>query len=213
MARAPAPIQPAPSRPVRSDAARNRTAIVAAATAAFAATGHAVDVREIAARAGVGMGTLYRHFPTKDELLQTVLREEFLTWARAAAQAAEAQEDPWAALVGFLDDAVQRQAGHAAVCEHLATAMTTPDPRCTSELLPVIDGLVARCHAHGRLADDVTADDITLLLVSLGHAVRVAGPDEADRWRRLLALTARGIAAPTATQPRVGRSSLPTSLR
>lgn len=199
MARASAPTRPGPSRPVRADAARNRAAIVAAATAAFAEAGHAVDVREIAARAGVGMGTLYRHFPTKDELLQTVLREEFLTWARAAAEAAETHEDPWAALVGFLDDALQRQARHAAMCEHLATAMTAPDPRCTSELLPVIDGLVARCHAHRRLAPDVTAGDITLLLASLGHAVRVAGPDEPQRWRRLLTLAVRGIAAPSAT--------------
>jgi AcrR family transcriptional regulator len=189
-----APIRTPPSRAPRADAARNRTAIVAAAAAAFAESGHAVDVREIAGRAGVGVGTLYRHFRTKDELLQTVLREEYLTWAGAAARAAEADADAWAALVGFLEDALRRQARHAAICEHLATAGTA-DSRCASDLVPIIDGLVARCHAQGRLAPDVTADDITLLLVTLGHAVRIAGPGDRRPWHRLLDLALLGIAA------------------
>ncbi len=205
MAHAPAPTRGAGSRPLRADAARNRTAIVTAATDAFAEAGHAVDVREIASRAGVGVGTLYRHFPTKGELLQTVLREEFLAWARAAAQAAEAEPDPWAALQVFLEDALRRQARHAAICEHLATAMTAPDSQCTSELLPVIEGLVVRGHAQGRLAPDVTARDITLLLVSLGYAVRAAGPDDTSSWLRLLALTLRGI--DVSGRPPAGRTT------
>lgn len=183
-----------------------------AATLAFAEVGHAVDVREIASRAGVGVGTLYRHFPTKAELLQTVLREEFLAWARAATQAAATDEDSWAALERFLTDALQRQARHAAVCEHLATAMTSPDSRCTSELLPVIDGLVARCHLEGRLAPDVTARDITLLLVSVGYAVRAAGSDDTQLWRRLLGVTLRGIAAPTEAAQNAGGQDTPFCL-
>ena len=184
-------------RPLRADAQRNRDKLLTVAVDAFAEHGIEASLEDIARRAGVGIGTLYRHFPTKEVLLQTVLREELLAWAGAAAQAAATDPDPWTALERFLEDALRRQAGHAAMCEHLATAMTAPDPACARELLPVIDGLVARCHADGRLAPDVTAGDVTLLLVSLGYAVRAANADDVHAWRRLLAVTLRGLAAPT----------------
>lgn len=81
------------ARPVRSDAVRNRGAILKAAAAMFAAHGERVDVREIARCAGVGMGTLYRHFPTKDDLLETVLHEHFAEWTHTARHAAATQTD------------------------------------------------------------------------------------------------------------------------
>ena len=76
------------------DAIRNREAIIEAASEALAAQGTTVDVREIARRSGVGMGTLYRHFPKKEDLIQTVLRRDFSRWADSARQAAIEAETP-----------------------------------------------------------------------------------------------------------------------
>ena len=90
---APTPAQPS-KHSRRADAERNRAAIAEAAGAVFAEQGSAVDVREIARRSGVGMGTLYRHFPTKDELLATVLEEMLTSWLTTAHQTAAVTEDP-----------------------------------------------------------------------------------------------------------------------
>lgn len=182
-------------RRVRSDATRNRAAIVAAATTAFAETGHAVNVRQIAERAGVGIGTVYRHFPTKHDLLDTIVHEQFRSWAHTAAVTADTHADPWDALVGFLDDALTRQACQLAVCERLTATFTEPDARWVTELLPIIDELVSRCHHQGRLAAGVDAHDIAVLLVGLGHAARITEPQHPRRRRRLLQLTLHGIAA------------------
>lgn len=190
-------VEPIEPRGLRADAARNRAAVVAAATEAFAEAGRGVDVREIAQRAGVGVGTVYRHFPTKADLLQTVLREQYLSWARAAVLAADAEADPWQALVGFVEDALDRQARDVAVCEDLAALAARPDPRCLTELRPLIDRLVARGHRAGCLRPHVTSADVVLLLVALGHAAQAAGPGRGQA-RRLVELTLYGIAGPAA---------------
>src|SRR2546421_3241777 len=90
------------ARPLRRDAQANRDRIVAAARAAFAGAGVEVPVEEIARRAGVGMGTLYRHFQAKEDLIDAVLEDAFAAFISAAEQAL-AQEDAWAAFCGFLE--------------------------------------------------------------------------------------------------------------
>ena len=89
-------------RPLRRDAQANRERIVAAARDAFAARGIEVSVEEIARGAGVGMGTLYRHFATKEELVDAVLEDAFEEFVDAAEQALE-QEDAWTGFRGFLE--------------------------------------------------------------------------------------------------------------
>ncbi|MQA15834.1 MAG: TetR family transcriptional regulator [Pseudonocardiaceae bacterium] len=164
-----------------------------AAAAVFAARGRQVDVREIARCAGVGMGTLYRHFPTKDELLDTVLHEDFLAWTRSARQAAADHRDPWEALSAFLDDALARQSRHRAMLERFADSWdTTPAAaECTQRLRPIIDELLARCHEAEVLRPDVTSGDISLLLISLGRIVQVQAGDQ--QWRRLLQISLDGL--------------------
>lgn len=189
-------------RPLRSDAARNRVAIVDAAAEVFATRGADVDVREIARRAGVGMGTLYRHFATKGELLDTVLQHDFAKWTLAASAQAAAEGDPAKALWGFLYDALARQAQHRALVERCANSWTadsrTSAPEiaaCQQELHPVIDGILARCHAAGALRPGVSGEDISLLLVALGQIALLAGKGHPERWQRLLQIAFDGLQA------------------
>lgn len=163
------------ARPSRSDAVRNRGLILEAAAEVFASRGEGVDVREIARRAGVGMGTLYRHFPTKEGLLETVLHQDFTEWTRAARTAATSQADPARALTGFFHDALDRQCRHRALAEGFARYPDTAGlTTCRRELYPVIEELVTRCRTAGVLRPDVSTEDIAVLLVGLGTVVRLA---------------------------------------
>ncbi|MFD9889903.1 TetR/AcrR family transcriptional regulator [Amycolatopsis sp. NPDC059027] len=207
-------------RAPRVDALRNREAIVAAATAVLAEQGTAVDVREIARRGGVGMGTLYRHFPKKEDLVRTVLRKEFSDWAESARQAAIDTEHPWAALADFYQQALTGCARHRAIMENFSLTWSVPDLEGIQQLRLVIEELCARAGAAGLLRPDVTTDDLLLLLVSLGHAVQVG--DEChrpDMWKRLVSISLDGLRAchheplPDDTPPNPGkkpRSSRPS---
>ncbi|AXX31633.1 TetR/AcrR family transcriptional regulator [Actinosynnema pretiosum subsp. pretiosum] len=181
------------SRKPRVDAARNQEAIVEAAARVLAEQGAAVDVREIARLSGVGMGTLYRHFPTKEDLVRTILRREFLTWAASAREAAERAEDPWAALADFFRQALSGYARHRAISECFALAWAEPDVEGLGELRAVIEGLTARAHEAGSLRPDASADDLLLLLVSLGHAARLTGDSDPEQVERLLRVSLDGL--------------------
>lgn len=167
-------------RPARSDAVRNRSAILKTAAAMFATHGQRVDVREIARCAGVGMGTLYRHFPTKDNLLETVLHDHFTEWTDTARAAAASQADPAEALSMFLRDAMERHANHRALVERFAETWDTASgiATCEREMHPVIDDLVSRCHDAGVLRPGVTGEDISLLLVALGRIAQLTATQE-----------------------------------
>lgn len=185
------------TRGTRADAVRNRAAILRAAAGVFAQRGHEVDVREIARCAGVGMGTLYRHFPTKQVLVETVLREDFLAWTRSARQAAASHPDPWDALSAFLTDALSRHACHRAMLERFAD---TWDPsqaaaEWRAQLTPVIAEIVARCHTAGVLRAGVTSDDIALALICLGRLVQLTDPASPALWHRHLQIYLDGLRA------------------
>ncbi|MEV6133704.1 TetR/AcrR family transcriptional regulator [Streptomyces violaceusniger] len=180
-------------RAPRVDAIRNREAIIEAASQVLAAQGTAVDVREIASRSGVGMGTLYRHFPKKEDLFQTVLRRDFSQWADSARQAAIDAQDPWAALTDFYQQALTGYARHSAIMENFALTWSVPDLEGIQQLRLVIKELCAR--ATSALRPGVTTDDLLLLLVSLGHAVQVTHECRPHMWNRLLHISLSGLRA------------------
>ncbi|HEX9519066.1 MAG TPA: helix-turn-helix domain-containing protein, partial [Streptosporangiaceae bacterium] len=101
--------EPAPKR-LRADAARNRAAIVAAAREVFAEQGLEAPLEEIALRAGVGIATLYRRFPAREQLVAAALIEKVTQYADAAADALAAC-DPWAGFVGYVHRVCELQAG------------------------------------------------------------------------------------------------------
>ncbi|MCL6739133.1 TetR/AcrR family transcriptional regulator [Streptomyces neyagawaensis] len=187
-----APAQPA-KRGRRADAERNRAAILEAAGAVFAEQGCAVDVREIARRSGVGMGTLYRHFPTKDDLLATVLEQEYTAWLTDAHQRASATKDPWQALAGFFEQMLTTQSHNRAVIESYAS--TGGPSECAQRCYALIDYLRTRCLDAGLLRPDVTTADLVLLSGSLSQAVLTTGDTHPGQWRRLLHISLDGLSS------------------
>lgn len=187
------PDSPTRRRAPRVDAVRNREAIIDAAAEVLAEQGSAVDVREIARRSGVGMGTLYRHFPKKEDLVHTVLRQDFSTWAESARRAAIDTEDPWAALTDFYRQALTGYARHRAIMENFALTWSVPDLDGIRQLRLVIEELCARAGAAGLLRPGVTTDDLLLLLVSLGHAVQLTHECRPEMWQRLLHISLDGL--------------------
>ncbi|MFP5070577.1 TetR/AcrR family transcriptional regulator [Pseudonocardia nantongensis] len=188
----------APAGPgTRRDAARTRARILAAAAQAFAAHGCDADVREIAGRAGVGMGSLYRHFATKQALLDEVLADDLEAWARAA-QAAAGGANAWSGLREFMVDALTRHVAHRGLRERFAGPPDdAPDlDACRRRMHPIIADLVARARAEGSLRADVTPDDIGLLLVGLGRITEVTADPAPGAWVRQLDLVLDGLRAP-----------------
>lgn len=193
---------PAPPTALRRDAAHNRERLLAAATALIAEHGTDVDVREIARCADVGMGTLYRHFPTKRALLDTALEHAFTEWADAARAATSGE--PWSDLSLFLEDALDRQSRHRGLLEGYAAPLSGPggappvdggSERCRRLLRPVLAELVEHARTAGALRGDVTVEDVSLLLIALGRIAALAP----DAWRRPLRVALDGLRAEAAT--------------
>ncbi|MFG3257064.1 TetR/AcrR family transcriptional regulator [Streptomyces sp. NPDC048172] len=182
-------------RAPRVDAVRNREAIMDVAAEVLAEQGTAVDVREIARRAGVGMGTIYRHFPKKEDLVRTVLHRDFSKWAESARRAAIDAEEPWAALTDFYQQALTGYARHRAIMENSALTWSDPDLEGLEQLRLVIEQLCARAHAAELLRPGVTTDDLLLLLVSLGHVVQFTDQCRPQMWNRLLHISLDGLRA------------------
>src|ERR1700759_1366617 len=139
----------------RVDAQRNRARLLASPRELLAAQGPHVSLREVARAAGVGVGTLYRHFPTRDELIDAVL-EDALTEFLDAADAAVAVDDAWAAFTGFLGEALRLQARNRGLRDVIETG--TPGREHAAELRrrigELIARLVARAQAEGALRPD-----------------------------------------------------------
>jgi AcrR family transcriptional regulator len=174
--------------PLRADARRNRQRILDAARDAFAESGRAVPLDEIAARAGVGPGTVYRHFPTKEALFQAVIA------ARADDLVADARQrgtdpDPGAAFFGFL----ARLAAEGAAKRDTVDAIAVP-----GEVREAIHGalsrLLRRAQAAGAVRRDITAADLIAMLKGL----LLAAHEEPDprRSARLLAVVTDGLRPP-----------------
>jgi AcrR family transcriptional regulator len=179
------------ARRVRSDARRNIDALLEAAKAAFATSGVNTPVREIAQRAGVGVGTFYRHFPQRSDLIAAVFRHELDACADAAPVLA-AEHEPGEALERWL----QRYTSLLATKRGLAAALhsETPAfealPACFQEpLLPALASLLGAAAAAGQVRADVEASDLLQAVASLC----LPAADEADHTQRMVALLIDGL--------------------
>src|SRR3954469_20768899 len=128
----------APSdRPLRADARRNREKVLAAARAVFSEHGRDAQMDDVARRAGVGVGTVYRHFPTKEALIEALMVAAFETIA-AAAEAALEIDDPWEAFTSGLWRGAETMAGYRALSEVFASI-----PGETESVMPTVEGLTS----------------------------------------------------------------------
>ena len=175
-------------RAVRADAQRSLDSILQAARAVFATSGVDAPVREIAETAGVGLGTLYRHFPQRADLIAAVFRREIDACADAAAALA-AEHEPFEALASWM----QRYAAFVAAKRGLAAAMHSGDPafdnlpgHFDARLRPAVRTLIAKAAAAGEVRSDIDPDELLGAVASLCMSSYNAGPGRAERMVALL---------------------------
>ena len=187
-------------RPLRRDAQANRERIVAAARAAFAAEGVAVPVEEIARCAAVGMGTLYRHFPTKEDLIDAVLEDVFAAFI-SAAQEALAVEDAWAGFCGFLERVFALHVDNRGLKDIIASRAhgRARAEAMRARMRPLLHELIERAQRQGALRADFTAEDMPLVLWSCGRVIDTTAGVAPGLWRRHLGLLLDGLRAEAAT--------------
>jgi AcrR family transcriptional regulator len=193
------------AKTLRSDARRNRERLVATARELFASEGVDVPVEEIVHRAGLGMGTLYRHFPTKEELIDAVLEEAFAELVELAEHAAE-EDDAWAGLTGFLEEALARHAGNHGLKDMVATSEHGRQrvQALRERIRPALARMVERAQAQGALRPDVTTEDVPLVFWTAGRVIERTESVAPEQWRRFLGLVLDGLRASAATPLPVG---------
>ena len=179
-------------RPLRADAQRNRDKVLRAARDAFAATGYGVPLDEIAAMAGVGPGTVYRHFPSKEELFEAVVTAR-LRDLIAEARGLASEPDPGQAFFGFLG----RFRQEAAAKRDLPDAIAIPGS-LQDELHAALDLLLRRAQQAGAVRAGITMQDLITLLKGLLDAINDRPPGTGDQGRadRLLAVVIDGLRRP-----------------
>ncbi len=182
----------ATARPLRADAARNRERILNAAEAMFAAEGIEVPVDMIAEKAGVGVGTLYRHFPTKEKLCEAILLERLASLTVDARALADA-DDPAAAFFGFLSHVVEEASAKRDLIVAVMGAGVTFDLAASDvkeELRLAVEVLLQRAQEIGAVRSDVTAAAV----MALASATCQAGSHDATTPSRdLLAIVCDGL--------------------
>jgi AcrR family transcriptional regulator len=165
-------------RAMRADAVRNRERIVNAAREAFRESGADVQMEEVARRAGVGVGTLYRHFATKDVLVGELTRVKLTEFAERVKRKFEEESDPWEAFAGALNEQVLVMAGDAAYqrMPYASTpeAMALAEP-AIRELHAAWAATIERAKAAGVVPPDLQVDDIRTLMCGLGAMMAADG--------------------------------------
>ena len=187
-------------RPLRRDAQANRERIVSAARAAFAAEGVRVPVEEIARRAGVGMGTLYRHFPAKEDLIDAVLEDAFAEFVSAAQQALAA-EDAWDGFCSFFERVFELHVENRGLKDMIATRShgRARARAMRTRMRPLVSRLVERAQERGALRADFTAEDMPLVFWTGGRVIEMSATVAPELWRRYLGLLLDGLRAEAAT--------------
>lgn len=155
-------------RPRRADALRNYEKILTAAREAFAEGGEATALEEIARRAGVGIGTLYRNFPNRQALLEAVYVEEVEQVCRAAAEFADAE--PWEALNGWIDRVVSYIGTKMALATELQKFLDAGSElftACRTSLWSAGEPLLSQAQRAGVVRDDITIGELIHLVVGI----------------------------------------------
>jgi AcrR family transcriptional regulator len=168
------------ARPLRADAVRNRELILATA-----------GYDEIARRAGIGVGTVYRRFPQRAELVQALFESRIWEIVAIAEEAGE-KDDAFEGLAWFLERALERQVADRGLKEVLVSGISEADHRTMGRerIAPIVDQLVQRAQESGSLRQDVAATDIGMQLMVISSMTTAAQP---ELWRRYLALLLDGL--------------------
>ena len=190
---------------LRSDAERNRARIITAARAVFRRDGLNASMASVAREAGVGLATLFRRFPAKEDLVAAVFSDRMDAYADAVATAL-ANPDPWHGLTEFIETVCAMQAADYGFADVLTMTFPTAkalDQRRDQAYEGVVQ-LISRAKAAGRLREDFSPEDLVLVHMVTAGVVNATGDSAPDAWKRVVALMLQSFEAPA-------RGSLPDS--
>lgn len=203
-------------KPLRSDARRNRDALVTAARALFEERGLDAPLKEIAARAGVAIGTLYNRFPTRDDLIAAAVEDRIEAGGRIAEQAL-AIDDPWDSFVYLVEKICELQAADRLLSElAVRTAPSNSIASAQEHGHAVMRRIVTRAQESGVLRRDWVLEDIAFITWSHTRTLEATAAVAPDAWRRNLALILDGLRAAAAHPlpvPPITEAQLMASLR
>ncbi|MFN8217331.1 MAG: helix-turn-helix domain-containing protein [Solirubrobacterales bacterium] len=185
-----------PARRLRRDAEENRRRLLEAAREVFAEAGFEATMDEIASRAGVGVGTAYRRFANKEELIGALFADR-LDELEAVIDAALAEPDPWRGIVTYLERSVALQSCDRGLKELVLSSQRHREfvEAARARLMPRVERLVRRASDAGALRPGVEMTDLVMVQLMLG-AITDSGPDgPAEAWRRYLPLLLDGLGA------------------
>jgi AcrR family transcriptional regulator len=187
----------AAGRPRRADARRNRQRVLDAARECFARDGLDAQMDDIARAAHVGVGTVYRHYPTKEALAAAIAADHFDRLAASAREALE-HSDPWEGFSDFLRRSGSEQAGDRALAEVMAAE---PELMCDAanrrpDLIAALAELVHRAQAAGKLRPDLLPADVPMLICGVGRATLAGSKGPTMSPRRYIEIVLDGLRAP-----------------
>lgn len=186
----------APERPLRKDAERNRQRILAAARELFAQHGLGVTLNDVAHHAGVGVGTVYRRFPDKSQLIEELFEQQIGELVALMEEALE-DPDPWRGLTGFLGRNLELQTRDRAFGE---IVMGTPEGaqrvgQIRARMFPLGGRLVQSAKDAGALRADFQPEDFPILILMLTAVVDASRDVDPELWRRYLEIVIQGLRA------------------
>ena len=196
-------------RPLRADARRNRDKIVVAAREAFSADGLDTQIEDVARRAGVGVGTVYRHFPTKDALVRALVEDKMQAMtAMAPEYLAEAERDGWAAFAGFVRACGDTHLRDRGLSQVISTqpAESFIDVAMDSGLMKVTGKLLVAAQEAGVARPDLVATDVGLVMCGMSAVLESFGEAGGRRYLELMLNGMRNREAPRLpAAPRVAK--------
>jgi AcrR family transcriptional regulator len=177
------------ARPLRADAKLNRDRILAAAAELFADRGLSVPLEEIASRAGVGVATLYRRFPTRADLAAAAFERNMSRYTQAVDRAL-ANPSAWDGFRALIFEVCELQAGDASLRDLLTTAFPASSAveQRFGDTVEKLRELIRRAQAKGTLRPDAVAGDIVVMLMANAGVLKATGFAAPDAWRRFAAL-------------------------
>lgn len=183
-------------RPLRADAERNRLRILDAAREVFRERGLGATLNDIAHHAGVGVGTVYRRFPNKDQLIEDLFEQRIGELAALLDEAC-ADPDPWHGFTDFLYRSAELQAPDRGLTELITFTPEGLDriARARDGLLPKVGELVRRAQASGQMRADGSPQDPPVMQLMLSAVIDASRDVAPDLWRRYLGIMIRGLAA------------------
>jgi AcrR family transcriptional regulator len=181
-------------RPLRRDAERNRQRILDSARVLFAERGLGVSLDDIARHAGVGVGTVYRRFPDKEQLIDALF-EDRLAEILAAATTSLEIADPWEALVHFFECSMEMQVEDRALKELLlsTTAAHARIERGRQQIQPVVLAILRRAQEAGVVREDLAVSDLMLLQHAIGAVADYTREVAPEAWRRSVLIALDGL--------------------